>query len=164
MLGIHPWIHRSHLRIYLGLDLKAIPGLPEPVSNEPATIDASGQEEWEIEKILKDQINHKKRHFLIHWKGCDKIEATWEHLAALEGASTALRTYWFDTYNETIPFHLPWTHNECWSAWTVQEPDYVPLSPELDPYGFWSPIQDSDYLETETCFSPASLDETQLET
>ena len=46
----------------------------------------------------------------------DEIEATWEPLDALEGASTALRTYWFETYNETIPFHAPWTYNEVWSA------------------------------------------------
>jgi len=45
MQGIHPWIHRSHLRIYLTPDLKAFPGLPEPSSKEPVTIDASGQEE-----------------------------------------------------------------------------------------------------------------------
>jgi len=56
MQGIHPWIHRSHLRIYLRPDLKAFPGLPEPSSKEPVTIDASGQEEWEVEKVLKDRI------------------------------------------------------------------------------------------------------------
>ena len=119
MQGIHPWIHHSHLRIYLRPDLKAFPGLPEPISKEPVTIDASGQEEWEVEKVLKDGIYRKKRQFLIHWKGYDEIEATWEPLDLLEGASTALRTYWFETYNETILFHLPWTHNQVWSAWTV---------------------------------------------
>ena len=107
MQGIHPWIHRSHLRIYLRPNLKAFPGLPEPASKEPVTIDASGQEEWEVEKVLKDRIYRKKCQFLIHWKGYDEIEATWEPLDILEGASTALRTYWFETYNETIPFHLP---------------------------------------------------------
>ena len=54
MHGIHPWIHRSHLRIYLRPDLKAFPGLPQPAPKEPVTIDASGQEEWEVEKVLKD--------------------------------------------------------------------------------------------------------------
>ena len=164
MQGIHPWIYRSHLRIYLRPDLKAFPGLPEPTSKERVTLDALGQEEWEVEKVFKERIYHKKCKFLIHWKGYNKIEATWEPLDALEGASTALTIYWFDTYNETIPFHLSWTHNEYWSAWTVQEPDYVPLSLALDLDGFWSPIQDSDYFETETYFSLPSLDETELET
>ena len=45
MQVIHPWIHHSHLRIYLRPNLKAFPGLPEPASKEPVTIDASGQEE-----------------------------------------------------------------------------------------------------------------------
>ena len=152
MQGIHPWIHRSHLRIYLRPDYKALPGLPEPASKEPVTIDASGQEESEVERVLKDRIYRKKRQFLLHWKGYDEIKATWEPLDALEGGSTTLRTYWFDTYNETIPFHFPWTHNERSSAWTVQKPAHVPLSPELDPDGCWSPIQDSDYPKLKLVF------------
>jgi len=40
MQGIHPWIHRSHLRIYLRPDLKVFPGVPEPSSKEPVTINA----------------------------------------------------------------------------------------------------------------------------
>ena len=112
MQGIHPWIDRSHLRIYLRPDHKAFPGLPEPASKEPVTIDTSGQEAWEVETVLKYRIYRKQRQFLIHWKGYDEIEATWEPLDALEGVSTALRTYWFETYNETIPFHHPSTHYE----------------------------------------------------
>ena len=53
MQGIHPWIHRSHLRIYLRPDLKAFPGHPEPASKEPVTIDPSGQEEWEVKRFLR---------------------------------------------------------------------------------------------------------------
>ena len=74
MQGIHPWIHRSHLRIYLIPDPKAVPGLPEPASKDPVTIDASGQEEWEVERVLKDRIYRKGRQFLIHWKGYDEIK------------------------------------------------------------------------------------------
>ena len=118
----------------------------------------------EVEKVLKDQIYRKKRGLQIHWKGYDEILATWEPLDTLEGASTALRTYSFETYNETIPFHLPWTHNEVWSAWTVQQSEYMPLSPELDPDGFWAPIPDSDYSETETCYTLPSFDESEMET
>ena len=164
MQGIHPWIHRSPLGIYLRPDLNTFPGLAEPACKEPVTIDASGQEEWEVEKVLKDRIYPKKRQFLIHWKGYDEIEATWELLDALEGASTALRTHWFETYNETFPFYLPWTHNEVWSAGTVQQPEYIPLSPELDPDGFWAPIQGSDYSETEKCYTLPFLDESEMET
>jgi hypothetical protein len=87
---------------------------------------------------------------LVHWKGENEIDATWEPLDHLEGASNTLRTYWFDTYGEQIPFEPPWTHNETFSNWTVQKPEFEPLTPELDPDGFWSPIQDSDYSESES--------------
>ena len=52
MQGIHPWIYRIHLRIYLRHDLMAFPGLREPASKESVTIDAGGQAEWEVEKVL----------------------------------------------------------------------------------------------------------------
>jgi len=45
MQGVHRWIHRRHLRIYLRPDLEASPGYPEPSSKEPVTIQASGQGE-----------------------------------------------------------------------------------------------------------------------
>ena len=140
MQDIPPWIHCSHLQIYLRPDLKVFPGFPELASKEPDTIDVRGQDEWEVEKVLKDRIYRKKRQFLNYGKGYEEIEATWEALDALAGASTALKTYCFETYNETIPFLLHWTHNEVWSAWTVQQPEYITLSTELDPNGFWAPI------------------------
>jgi len=155
--SIHRWIHCSHLRIHLRPDLKAFPGLPELSSRGPVTIDASGQEESEVEKVRTDRIYRKKCEFLIALKGKEKIEATWDPLDVLERLSTAFSNYWFDTDNETIPFHLRWPHNQCWSAWAVRTPGYIPLWPELDPTGFWTPIQDSGNSETQTCYTFLSL-------
>jgi len=163
MKGIHPWIHRTHLRIYLRPNLEAFPGLPTPHPQQPVTIDASGNDLWAVEKILNDRIYRKKRQFLVHWKGYDEIEATWEPIENLEYLRDDIKTYWFDTYGEAIPFEIPWTHNEAWSAWTVQEPEYIPLSPELDPDGFWAPVQDSDYTDEEEKHLP-TLDESNMET
>jgi len=46
-----------------------------------------------------------------------------------------LRDYWIETYNTPIPFTLP-EYGETRSAWTLQEPEYDILAPELDPEGF----------------------------
>ena len=75
------------------MTLKAFRGLPEPASKEPVINDTSGQEACVVEKVFTDRINRKKGQFLIHWQSYDEIEATWEPLNALEGASTALRIY-----------------------------------------------------------------------
>ena len=91
------------------------------------------------------------------------MEATWERLHVLEGVSTALKTYWVNIYNDAIPCHLPWTHNECLSAWSVQTPEYISPAPELDPDGFLTPIPGSDYTEPETCYTLPSLDKSELE-
>src|SRR5215216_548858 len=148
MSGIHPWIHRSNLRIYLRPDNTIYPGQRMTPPPEPVEIDAEGQEQWEVEKILNDKIYRRKRMFLIKWKGFPEYEATWEPLEGLQGATQMLRDYWIETYNTPIPFALP-DSGETRSAWTLQEPEYDILSPELDPEGFWQPIQDSDYSETE---------------
>ena len=76
MAGIHPWIHRSHLRTYLRPDHKAFPGLKPPAPPEPVTIDGQGEEHWEVDKILKDRIYRKKRQFLVHRKGDIETVAT----------------------------------------------------------------------------------------
>jgi len=163
MKGIHPWIHRSRLRIYLRPNLHVFPGLPTPHSQQPVIIHPSGNELWAVEKILNDRISDRKRQFLIHWKGYDEIETTWEPLEHLEAIRDDIRTYWFNTYNEGIPFEVPWTHNDVWSAWTLQDPKFIPLSPEPDPDGLWKPIQDSDYSESEASTLPP-LDKSEMET
>ena len=91
MQGIHPWIHRSHLRIYLSPDLKAFSGLPEPSSKEPVTIEASGQEEWEVEKIPEDQIYRNKHQFLIHHQQKDTLRQI-RRRCALRQATSLLRS------------------------------------------------------------------------
>jgi len=97
MKGIHPWIHRTHLRIYLRPNLEALPGLPTPHPQQPVVIDGSGNELWAVEKILIDRIYRRKRQLIIHWKGYDEIEATWETLEHLEAIRDDIRTYWFNT-------------------------------------------------------------------
>ena len=45
MSGIHPWIHRSNLRIYLRSDNTMYPGQRMAPPPEPVEIDAEGQEQ-----------------------------------------------------------------------------------------------------------------------
>jgi hypothetical protein len=35
----------------------------------PEAVEIEGEEEWEVERILNTRVTHKKRMFLVRWKG-----------------------------------------------------------------------------------------------
>jgi hypothetical protein len=53
-----------------------------------------GQEEYEVEGILKHKVKRGKTHFLIRWKDQPTTEDSWEPEENLTHAKDALRDYW----------------------------------------------------------------------
>ena len=52
-----------------------------------------GQEEYEVETILKERTKGKVRQYLVKWKGYPLAERTWEPAAHLTHAKEALAEF-----------------------------------------------------------------------
>jgi hypothetical protein len=95
-MRIHPTVNISHLRAYR--DGKATfpsrpsaPGLDRPA---PAAVDpVSGEEEYDVERVLSQRGRGKNAKYLVLWKGYPYAEATWEPASALSKAPEMLADY-----------------------------------------------------------------------
>ena len=52
-----------------------------------------GEEEWEIEAILKHRTKRRKTEYLIHWKGYPSSERTWQKEQDFDNAKELLDEY-----------------------------------------------------------------------
>lgn len=83
-MKIHHVFHVSLLEPYyqsMILDRTQVP---------PPPIQINGQEEYEVEEILDSKIKHGILYFLVHWRGYDINERTWEPMMNLTNAQDAL--------------------------------------------------------------------------
>jgi hypothetical protein len=85
---IHNVFHSSLLTPFKETDVHG-PSYPTPI---PDIID--GEEEFEIEGILKHKIKSGRTHFLIRWKNCPTTEDSWEPEENVTHAQDAVREYW----------------------------------------------------------------------
>ena len=80
-LCIHPVVNVSRVKSYLG----PLPG--QPVSH-PGLIHVSEDrdKEYEVDAIIDSHIYKGKLQYLVHWKGYDKSERTWEPVSNLKNS------------------------------------------------------------------------------
>ena len=72
-MKIHPTFHVSKLRAYLQSDK----GLQR--SNvRPEAMMIDGEEQYEVDRIVRHRMNRKKKQYLIKWTGYDNNDNTWE--------------------------------------------------------------------------------------
>ena len=76
-LKIHPVFHVSLLK---PKDPNNI-SIPTPPAPDPITVD--GNLEYEVEAILDSKSHRNSVRYLVHWKGYDKSERTWEPIESL---------------------------------------------------------------------------------
>jgi hypothetical protein len=88
---IHDVFHSSLLSPFRETDTHG-PAYPTPI---PDIIE--GEEEFEVEGILKHKVKQGKAHFLIRWKNCADSEDSWEPEDNLTHAKDILREYWART-------------------------------------------------------------------
>jgi hypothetical protein len=84
---IHDVFHASLLSFY-----KETAEHSPNYSNPPSDL-ISGEEEFELDRILSHHGARGRRQYLVSWKGYSTAENTWEPEGNLKHAQTILRAY-----------------------------------------------------------------------
>ena len=94
---VHPVFHASKLLKYFRDEIA------DRNPNEPGPIEVEGEEEYEIEKILKSRIYRGRVQYLIKWKGYSDAENTWQSLQDLEHSKETWEQFHKDHPSEPKP-------------------------------------------------------------
>ena len=84
---IHPVFHISNMRRYVRSEEFSHAEKPPP----PIMVD--GEEEYEVEAILRHKGKGARRLYQVLWKGYPVTEASWEPESHLRNASSLLEDY-----------------------------------------------------------------------
>ena len=84
---VHNVFHASLLSAYRENDFHG------PNYLEPPPDILNGEEQWEVESIVKHRGTGKRREYFIKWKGYPSSEDTWEPERHLKNARTILNNY-----------------------------------------------------------------------
>ena len=98
-LRIHPVVNVSHVKPYLG----PLPG--QPVS-WPGLIQVSEEhnEEYEVDYIIASGIYKCQLQYLVHWKGYEEHEHTWELASNVKNAPLVVEGFYKE--NPSVPWKL----------------------------------------------------------
>ena len=128
-LQIHPIVNVSWVKPYLSPMEGQTPYWPGPVH-----ITKDRDNEWEVDHIVDSCLKNKKLEYLIHWRGYDDSDCTWESKANLGNAKDTICDFhkshssaphvlsidpadflllfqrWPELFTEINPRHLPLGH------------------------------------------------------
>ena len=130
-LQIHPVVNVSQIKPYLGPMEGQTPNRPELVH-----MTEDRDNEWKVNRIVDSCLKNKKLEYLIHWKGYDDLDHTWEPKSNLRNARDAICDFHkshssapcalsidpadflllfqkqLESFTEMNPRHLPFNHLE----------------------------------------------------
>ena len=84
-LQIHPVVNVSQVKPYLGpMEGQTLyrPGLVHVTKDR--------DNKWEVDHIVYSRLTNKKLEYLIHWRGYDDLDHTWEPKSNLRNAKDAI--------------------------------------------------------------------------
>ena len=104
-LRIHPVVNVSRVKPYLG----PLPG--QPVSR-PSLIQVSEEcdEEYEVDYIVAFRIYRCQLQYLVHWKGYEEHECTWEPASNVKNAPLVVECFYKE--NPSAPRKLRMTQSD----------------------------------------------------
>ena len=98
-LQIHPVVNISRVKPYLG----PLPG--QPISHPgPIHVTKVCNKEYEVDTIIDSCIYKGKLQYLVHWKGYDESERTWEPVSNLKNSPEIVEQ--FHASHPSTPYHL----------------------------------------------------------
>ena len=98
-LSIHPVVNVSCVKPYLG------PLPSQPVSwPSPIQVSKERDEEYEVDYIVASCIYRRQLQYLVHWKGYEEHERTWEPASNVKNAPLVVERFYKE--NPSAPWKL----------------------------------------------------------
>ena len=151
-----PWFHSNVLKRYHEND-------PDRFASrrldKPAPIIIDNAEEWEAEEILDYRRQGNRDEFLVHWKGYERTDDSWEPIENLDHSLDLIQEYWDENHpNEQTP---KITSHYIKTSWQPMEVSTTPYPTTDAPADFWEPYDDEEYdsSSSEQDYFPTSDDE-----
>ena len=88
-LRIHPVVNVSCVKPYLG----PLPGQPRSWPS-PIQVSKECNEEYEVEYIVASHIYRCQLQYLVHWKGYEEHECTWEPISNVKNAPLVVEHFY----------------------------------------------------------------------
>jgi len=100
-LWIHPVMNVSRVKPYLG----PLPG--QPVSR-PGLIHVSEErdEEYEVDYVVASHIYSRQLQYLVHWKGYEEHERTWEPSSNLKNSPLVVERFYQENPSALRKLHM----------------------------------------------------------
>ena len=104
-LRIHPVMNVSHVKQYLG-------PLPSQPMSWPSPVHVSEEcdEEYNVDYIVSSCIYRQQLQYLVHWKGYEEHECTWELASNVKNAPLAVEHFYKDIWlSQTLTPYVNWS-------------------------------------------------------
>ena len=88
-MQIHPVVNISRVKPYRD----RLEGQPSHWPG-PINVTEDKDNEWEVDRIIDSRNKNKRLEFLVHWKGYDDTDRTWEPKSNLSNAKEALTDFY----------------------------------------------------------------------
>jgi len=111
--------------------------------DKPARILIDNAEEWKAEQILDYRRQNYRHEFLVHWKGYERADGSWEPIENLDDSLELIEGYW-DANHPAEPTPQI-TSYYIKASWESMEVSSTPCTANDCRHDFWEPYDDEEY-------------------
>ena len=127
-----PFFHVSSLKEYRENDPDRF---ASKRMDKPAPILSDNAEEWEAEDILEYGLQNNCHQFLVHWKGYERADDSWEPIENLEHSLELIQEYWNANHpTEPTP---KMTFHHVKAVWEPMEVSTTPCEASAAPNDYY---------------------------